>query len=205
MSIWVKVCGIRDEETAAVCEEVGVDAVGFVFADSPRRISAVRAGRIASGMAAAMAKVAVFRRPSIAAVDRVRVFFPFDLIQADHTALAGVTGIGTLPVFREGDGVEESVASFCTKRPGVGFLYEGGRSGVGEKVDWRRAGRVARLGPMVLAGGLTPGNVGEAVRRVRPHGVDVSSGVESRRGRKDPGLIAAFVEAVRAAEAEVAP
>ena len=202
MSIWVKVCGITDEATAAVCEETGVDAVGFVFSESPRRISPARAGRIAASLTA-VTKVAVFRRPSPSAVDRVRAFYPFDLIQADHDALAGVDGVETLPAFREGTTVEEQVADFCASRPGAGFLYEGGRSGVGEKVDWLRARRIARLGPMVLAGGLTPDNVADAIRTVIPYGVDVSSGVESSRGRKDPGLIAAFVEAVRAAEEEV--
>jgi len=83
------------------------------------------------------------------------------------------------------------------------LVYEGPRSGVGRTVDWARAHGVARRGLVTLAGGLAPDNVAEAIRTVRPFGVDVSSGVESEPGVKDPGRIRAFVEAVREAEKEM--
>jgi phosphoribosylanthranilate isomerase len=79
-------------------------------------------------------------------------------------------------------------------------LFEAAASGRGERADWQRAAALAPGRQLVLAGGLTPDNVGEAIATVRPWGVDVSSGVESRRGLKDVGLITAFVDAVRAAE-----
>jgi phosphoribosylanthranilate isomerase len=80
------------------------------------------------------------------------------------------------------------------------YLYEGAQSGAGETVDWQRAAVLARTGRMVLAGGLTPANVDTAVRVANPWGVDVSSGVESAPGIKDPGRIQEFIGAARAAE-----
>jgi len=79
-------------------------------------------------------------------------------------------------------------------------LFEAAASGQGERADWQRAAALAPGRQLVLAGGLTPENVGEAIVKVRPWGVDVSSGVESKRGVKDVGRIAAFIDAVRAAE-----
>jgi phosphoribosylanthranilate isomerase len=83
-------------------------------------------------------------------------------------------------------------------------LVESARSGMGESADWESATGLARETELVLAGGLSAANVGEALRRVRPFGVDVSSGVESRRGVKDPGLIREFIETARLASAQVA-
>jgi phosphoribosylanthranilate isomerase len=83
------------------------------------------------------------------------------------------------------------------------FLFEGARSGAGEVVDWTVAERLARQGELVLGGGLDPGNVAAAIRAVRPWGVDVSSGVESAPGVKDPARIEAFVNAARVAAQEL--
>jgi phosphoribosylanthranilate isomerase len=80
------------------------------------------------------------------------------------------------------------------------FVYEGPKSGRGETVDWVRAAEVAKQGNMILAGGLSVANVGEAIDAVRPYGVDVSSGVESAPGQKDAALIREFIKAARAAE-----
>jgi phosphoribosylanthranilate isomerase len=182
-----------------------VDAVGFVFADSPRRVSPAQAGRIAASLPESVARVAVFRRPRRGEVDGVRRLFQPDLIQADQAWYVDLSYRKALPVFHESPAVTGEIRSFVEDHPGAPFLYEGARSGVGQRVDWDRASRIARLGPLVLAGGLTPDNVAAAVRTVRPHGVDVSSGVESRRGRKDPGRIREFVAAVRAVESEELP
>ena len=114
-----------------------------------------------------------------------------DLVQADHDSLPGVEGVEFLPVYREG-----------AARPpdGARFLYEGPVSGVGRRVDESAASDMARIGEMILAGGLDTDNVGDVVASVRPFGVDVSSGVESSPGVKSPELIESFVRAARAAE-----
>lgn len=93
-------------------------------------------------------------------------------------------------MFREG-GIDEATTLPAT------FLYEGQKSGQGQTVDWQRAAEIARRGRLILAGGLGIENVAEAIREVRPWGVDVSSAVESAPGKKDPGKIAAFVNAAR--------
>jgi phosphoribosylanthranilate isomerase len=97
-----------------------------------------------------------------------------------------------LPVFRAGRPVPEKLPRL--------LLFEGPVSGSGEVADWSQARKLAAKTRVILAGGLHPGNVAEAIRTVRPYGVDVSSGVELSRGKKDPGLIREFVEAVRDAD-----
>jgi hypothetical protein len=113
---------------------------------------------------------------------------------ADFARLDVDDRFGRLPVYRDAD-----VPSPADVAAGP-VLYESAVSGEGRRADWTRAAELARSCQLVLAGGLTPDNVGEAIGAVRPWGVDVSSGVESKRGVKDPGRIAAFVQAVRAAE-----
>jgi phosphoribosylanthranilate isomerase len=88
--------------------------------------------------------------------------------------------------------------------PSEWFLFDSARSGTGELTDWGQAAAFAESGRLILAGGLNPGNVAEAITSVRPLGVDVSSGVERKRGMKDRSLIAAFVDAARTAEKESA-
>ncbi len=191
MRVFVKICGITDVEAAETAVEAGVDALGFVFADSPREVGVEAANAIAERVPSHVLKVAVFRRPEAGEIDRVIDGFRPDLVQADHDHLPVPQGVQTLPVYREG---------LHLPPDGGRFLYEGGRSGVGEQIDWQRAAGVARIGEMILAGGLRPDNVGRAISVVRPFGVDVSSGVESDPGVKSPALIRSFVAAVRAAE-----
>ncbi len=192
MSLFVKICGVTDPKSARVAAEAGADAVGFVFAESPRQITATDALAISAELPPGVSRVAVFRGPSPAEIERVLEVFTPDLIQADRQAIAGFTLLDVLPVFREGEAALPA---------GGRFLYEGPVSGIGSTVDFDQAATMARRGQMVLAGGLHPGNVGAAIEQVRPHGVDVSSGVESSPGVKDPALIESFVAAARAADA----
>lgn len=191
MSLFVKICGITQLEAAQAATSSGADAVGFVFASSPRQVTPRQALSISGELPPHLLRVAVFRRPDRAEIEAVLEEFTPDLVQADADTLDGFTATGGLPVFREdGDRVPD----------GGRFLYEGPVSGSGQRVDLARATSVARLGDMILAGGLRPDNVGRAVATVRPFGVDVSSGVETSPGVKGPALIRSFVAAVRAAE-----
>lgn len=191
MSLFVKVCGIMDHPAAEAAASSGVDAVGFVFASSPRQVSPRQALSISGELPPGILRVAVFRRPGPSDIERILEEFTPDLVQADHDTLDRLRGVTTLPVFRAG----------AKQAPDGGrFLYEGPVSGAGQPIDLSRATSVARLGQMVLAGGLRPDNVGRAIMTVRPFGVDVSSGVESSPGSKDPALIRSFVAASRAAE-----
>lgn len=178
-------------EAAETCVDAGVDAIGFVFSESPRQVSALEAAAISSVIPENVARVAVFRRPGPDEIERSLAVFRPDIIQADHECLPDRSDVNLLPVYRE---------SLDTNPDQRRFLYEGPVSGIGQTVDLSRAAGVARLGEMILAGGLRPDNVGRAIARVRPFGVDVSSGVESEPGVKNLALIRSFVSAARAAE-----
>lgn len=194
MSVFVKICGLRTEDGIAAAVDAGADAVGFVFARSPREISPADARAISSKVPRNVQRVAVMRHPSSEELQAVLREFEPDILQTDigdFAALEIPPQVRTWPVIREGDVVSDWPAE---------FVYEGRQSGVGETVDWEQAAKLAANGHMVLAGGLDSGNVATAVREVRPWGVDVSSGVESAPGRKDPRKIREFINTVRAAE-----
>ncbi len=198
MGLFVKICGLRTPEGVEAAVAAGADAVGFVFAESPRRASPAQARELCRHVPPSIVRVAVMRHPSPREWDEVRRVFEPDWLQTDaedFQALTPGTAVTPLPVYRDTPGLD------AAGLPGRSMiLFEAAESGRGLKPDWERAAAIAGRTRLILAGGLTPVNVGEAVRRVRPFGVDVSSGVESRRGHKDPALIAAFLQAARKAE-----
>ncbi len=194
----VKICGLRDEENVRVAVEAGADALGFVFAESVRRIEPARAAEITNTVPDTIKKVAVMLHPSNEEWQDVLQGFGPDVLQTDAEDYANLDvprNIERWPVYREGNRV-----TVPFNRVTVPFLYEGARSGAGETVDWTRAAEVGRHGNMILAGGLGVDNVAEAIATARPYGVDVSSGVESGPGVKDATLIREFISAARAAE-----
>lgn len=193
MSLIVKICGLRSEADVAVAVDAGANAIGFVFAESVRQVSPEEAASAARRLPDGIVRVAVMRHPTNEEWQAVLETFEPDVLQTDaddFKSLDVPEFVRRWPVIREGaDG----------ELPDI-FLYEGSDSGQGKTVDWQRAAEIAQCGRMILAGGLDPGNVAEAVRIVRPYGVDVSSGVEMLPGRKDPALIQEFIRAARAAE-----
>jgi phosphoribosylanthranilate isomerase len=194
VNAFVKICGLRDARTAAAAAEAGADAVGFVFADSVRRVTARDARAAARELPPEVRRVAVMRHPTAAEWQAVLEEFDPDVLQTDaedFDTLAVPGAVECWPVIRQG--------AAAAVPDGV-YLYEGASSGHGETVDWAQAARAARRGRMLLAGGLGPENVAAAMAAVRPWGVDVSSGVESAPGVKDVGRIRQFIGAVRAAE-----
>jgi phosphoribosylanthranilate isomerase len=197
--IWVKICGLTDREAVAAAAEAGVDAVGFVFhAASPRHLEPAAAAALAAQLPAGIARVAVFLHPSQAEVDAALAAVVPDYVQTDvvdFDYLRLPPGPRALPVLRSGAALPSAVPAR--------FVYEAAHSGVGQRADWDSARRLAASAELVLGGGLDAGNVAEAVQRVEPFGVDVSSGVERERGRKDPRLVMAFVAAARAAATRI--
>lgn len=202
----VKLCGLADEAALRAAGAARPEAVGFVLAESPRRVDVATLERLLGWVPDSVQRWAVFREPDA------------DVLAAiAHLPLTGVQAWATwpgsglperfafLPVFRDApdlvdrvrdagfDGVPREVKGLVG-----GFVVDGaGGGGRAEPVDRARAAEAARLGPLVLAGGLTPETVGEAIRTVRPWAVDVSSGIESAPGVKDPARVAAFVRAAR--------
>ena len=196
MSVFVKICGLRTADDVAAATAAGANAVGFVFADSVRKVSPEQAKVATDAISADVLRVAVMCHPSNDECRAVLDEFEPDVVQTDAEDFAGLDIPGDIdcwPVIREGG---ENI-----EPPNV-YVYEGPKSGSGENVDWTRAATIADHGLMILAGGLAEDNVREAIRTVRPWGVDVSSGVESLPGYKDHELIRRFISAVRAAEKE---
>lgn len=199
MRIFVKICGFTTPDAVAVAVAAGVDALGFVFAQSPRRVTPAEAVRLCRDVPDAIRRVAVMHHPEDEEWQAVRALFRPDWLQTDAVDFAGLnpgSDVQRIPVYRDGDELPDASA---LGEDDV-LLYESAHSGTGQRADLERAATLARRARVIVAGGLDPDNVGRVIARVRPFGVDVSSGVESSRGRKDPARIRAFVAAVREAE-----
>jgi len=199
----VKVCGMTRLEDALLAVEAGADAVGFNFwPGSKRHVPLARAVEIASQLPAGVLRVGVFVRAPPEAVRAAVGAARLGAVQLhgdeDPADYAGV-GAPLWQVLRIDASLPPSVSPRATE-----LLLDArveGFGGSGRSFDWTLAHGARRFGvPFWLAGGLTPSNVAEAIRRAAPGGVDVASGVESRPGVKDPALVRAFVTAVRAAE-----
>lgn len=213
-ALWIKICGLKTPEAIDAAIEAGVNAVGFVFHDaSPRNLEPAVAYDLSRVVPAGIERVAVFLHPSQSLVDEVLAVVAPDWVQTDAEDLGGLSlpvGQRVLPVLRSGTGPVVALIASGADEPRGGWratrhLFESGRSGTGERADWSAAEHLARRTELVLAGGLDPGNVADALRAVRPFGVDVSSGVERVRGVKDPMRIRDFVRAAREAARALSP
>ena len=197
-ALYIKICGMTTEaavNTALACE---VDAIGFVFAESVRKVTTQRANELAAPARRRAACVAVTRHPTREQVEEILRDFQPDILQTDIEDLDSLSlpnTLSVLPVMRP-----RSVTACAL--PGR-VLFEGPMSGTGQTTDWEVAADLARGCQVILAGGLNPLNVGIAVRQVRPFGVDVSSGVEERPGLKSADKIEKFVTAARMAALEL--
>jgi phosphoribosylanthranilate isomerase len=194
--MWIKICGLTTAEAVSAALEARVDAIGFVFSESVRRVTPAQASRLAHGTPARVLRVAVTRHPAQSLLEEILAEFRPDLLQSDAADFARLrlpAGLARLPVVR---GALPAGASVPPR-----LLFEGAESGSGHVSDWRSAATLARRTELILAGGLTAVNVAAAIEAVAPFGVDVSSGVESRPGLKNPLEIARFVSAARAAAA----
>lgn len=192
--MWVKVCGLTTPDAVAAAVDAGVNAVGFVFAESKRRVTALQAAELARDVPRDILRVAVMLHPSQAQLDEVWSQFRPDVLQTDADDLATLqvpAGLQVTPVFRAGRELPTTLPAR--------LLFEGPASGTGETTDWSAAAALAARTQLILAGGLKPTNVAEAIAIARPFGVDVSSGVEARPGVKDPDKIYEFVRNARAA------
>lgn len=196
MTVFVKICGLTDAADVANAVAAGVDAIGFVFAESPRRITPIRAAEIAKQIPPHILRVAVMLHPTSKEWADVDTLFQPDVLQTDAGDFADLdvaAGQRCWPVYRQGSAdIEEPAPNE--------YVYEGRASGQGQTVDWAQAAIVARLNHMLLAGGLGPDNVAKAVQTVRPWGVDASSSLERLPGRKDAEKMAAFVTAAKAVQ-----
>ncbi len=201
----VKICGITRTEDGLAAARLGADAIGLVFDErSPRFVRFDQAREIAAAMPPFIAVVGLFVDADAARVREAFGGMRLDLLQfhgsesPDYCRQFAKPHIKAIPM-REGVDLARASRDFSAA---AGILLDthvaGLAGGSGQTFDWDRIPH--DLGkPVILAGGLTPGNVAEAVRRARPYAVDVSSGVEQAKGIKDHDKIAAFIAAVRGA------
>ena len=202
----IKICGITRQDDADTVVRAGAHALGLVFAaGSPRRVDLEAARDIARQVAGAVTRVGLFVDPEPEEVSRVLDRVELDVLQFhgnEPARLCRSFGLPFMKAFRMRaplplDPLEAEYADACCLL--LDAWVEGVAGGTGRRFDWTLWPAAARL-PLVLAGGLTPDNVAEAVSRLVPWGVDVSGGVEgARKGEKDAGKIRRFVEEVNRA------
>ena len=220
--MWVKICGTTNLEDARLAVDAGADALGFIFAPSPRRISPKDARKIISELSPKIEKVGVFvnQSPEIILDTAETAGLTCVQLQGDEGAdyvreLAKLIGIRKveLAIFK-GISLKEAINT----EPDIEFkecadtihamLFDSGsaskRGGTGETFDWSASRwlirRIAKSFKVIVAGGLRPDNVAEAIEMFQPWGVDVVSGVEREPGKKDPQKIKDFMAAVRHSE-----
>ena len=190
MRLRVKVCGITRPEDGLAAAELGADAVGLVFAPgSPRQVDLATARAICRELPPFVARVGVVVNPEPDELARIAGETGIDWIQFHGEETPDRCQAATLPwlkAFRVGEGFElDALAPYATDLYLLDADQPDLRGGSGRTADWAVAARIARQVRVVLAGGLGPGNILEAVSRVHPYAVDLNSGVESAPGRKD--------------------
>ena len=205
MKTQVKICGITNVADALMAAAAGADLLGLMFYDgSPRRLTLAQAAEISRALPPFVLRVGVFVDPDEALVTRAIAECGLSLLQfhgdeaSDFCTQFGVMSVKALRV-RDAESLQ-TLENFHTDAFLLDAHSQAGLGGTGEKFNWDLAVEAQKFGkPIFLAGGLTPENVADAVRRVRPFAVDVSSGVESAPGKKDEAKVRSFIAAVRAA------
>jgi phosphoribosylanthranilate isomerase len=221
MSLWIKICANTSLEDATAAAEAGADAVGFVFAPSPRSVTVEQVAAIVPELPAKIEKIGVFVGSSvdeIAATVEATGLTGVQLhseVTADATARLRARfgpGLRILRVVHFETDAPEHAAAAAQDASCDAILVDSRTAtavgGTGQAYDWTEARRIL-FGAMkelklVAAGGLTPENVAEAIATLQPWGVDVVSGVEAAPGRKDPAKVRAFIANARAARQDAA-
>ena len=208
--MWVKICGITRAEDARIAAELGADALGFVFWPGSRRCISQEAARtIVRSIPPSVVSVGVFVDQPAEQVEAVALAVGLCAVQLHGSETLDYCARLSVPIIKAiGAGADFSAATVAGWPASVMLLLDADdpdkHGGTGLTANWPAAAAVASERRIILAGGLTPDTVAQAIRFVRPFGVDVSSGVESRRGVKDAVRLRSFVEAARNAAAEVA-
>lgn len=205
----VKICGITNLEDALLAADLGAQTIGFIFyAKSPRSIKPAAARQIIAQLPPLVLSVGVFVNEAAALVLEVAETARLDWVQLhgeEPPEYCRFLSRNVIKAIRVKD--ESSLAQMSAYQGAVrAFLLDthktGQQGGTGESFDWSLARQAREFGPVVLAGGLQPENVAEAIREANPAAVDVASGVEAAPGKKDPARLRAFFQAVNASRRE---
>ena len=203
METKVKICGVTTVVDALAAAEAGADMIGLMFYEqSPRHITLAQAAEISRALPPFVLRVGVFVNPQEALVTRAIGECNLSLLQfhGDETSeFCTQFGLMSMKAIRVRDAESlKTLENFQTDAFLLDAHSKSGLGGTGEKFNWDLAVAAQKFGkPLFLAGGLTPENVAEAVKKVQPFGVDVSSGVESAPGKKDHAKLKAFIEAAK--------
>jgi phosphoribosylanthranilate isomerase len=209
MRVRIKICGITSVADALAAVEAGADAIGLMlWAPSKRYVTNAQAAEIVRALPPFVSKVGVFVEPSAGEVHRALAEIGLDTIQLHGEETPEFchqfAPVKVMKAFRVKDAESlTQLADFNTDAWLLDSYVAGQQGGTGAVFNWDLAVQAKDSGkPIILAGGLTPENIAEAVHQVWPYGVDVSSGVESAPGKKDREMIRQFIAAVRGIEAE---
>ncbi|MBI4319431.1 MAG: phosphoribosylanthranilate isomerase [Chloroflexi bacterium] len=198
----VKVCGITRVEDGLAAIDAGADALGFVFAKSPRRLAPESAAEIIAKLPPLVTKVGVFVDSELDEVRSIMSLCSLDIAQLhgnESPEFCQALFPRAIKAFRiRGPSSLEKMEGYNLRAYLLDAFNPAIVGGTGETFDWELAKEARRYGMVILAGGLTPANVRRAVEAVDPFGVDVSTGVESAPGKKDPQLVRAFIKAAKA-------
>ncbi len=220
---WIKICGTTNSEDAQASVTAGADALGFIFAPSPRQVDASSARDLVAALPKQVEKIGVFVNES---AERIREIveqtgltavqlhgeespeFAARLFRSGDSPQPRTPWLRLFKTIQVGPGFEVELRAFAEVRQINGVLLDSGsaslRGGTGHPFDWRRASAIVPeyAGDLriIMAGGLDSSNVGDAIGSLRPWGVDVCSGVEREPGKKDPEKLRSFVAAVRKTE-----
>jgi phosphoribosylanthranilate isomerase len=213
MRTWIKICATTSVEDGLAAIAAGADALGFVFAPSKRQVTAEQARAIIAGLPAGVERVGVFQNETAARIRETVTHAGLTAVQLHGEETPELVGelfsrgpreprIGVIKSIVVRDDFQERFAALCRNHAGMDSMLLDSGGGSGRTFDWQAVRPLLQSSGMrlIIAGGLTPENVGEAIRTFSPWGVDVVTGVEREPGRKDPEKLKAFVAAVRRAE-----
>ncbi|MEW6185029.1 MAG: phosphoribosylanthranilate isomerase [Thermodesulfobacteriota bacterium] len=202
--IKVKICGITNLEDALLAAEAGVEALGFIFAESPRKISPEKAKGIIELLPPFIKTVGVFVNEEPVRIKEIVSFCGLDLVQLhgeESPEISRELMPRSVKAFRiKGEKDIQAIEKYRGKVRAIllDTFQKGKAGGTGLTFDWTLAVKAKETGiPLILAGGLGPENIQEAIRTVQPYAVDVNSGIEEKPGKKDPVLLRRLMEKIK--------
>jgi len=202
--IRVKICGITNKKDALLAIEVGADAIGFIFAESPRQITPAKAKAIIRTLPPLIKTVGVFVNEEPARIKEIKSFCGLDLIQLHGDESPEICrdlmphSIKAFRIQNERDLKNIERYQGAVRAVLLDTFQKGKAGGTGKTFDWSLAVKAKETGlPIILSGGLGPENIQEAISTVKPYAVDVNSGIEKRPGKKDPVLMKQLMEKIK--------
>lgn len=194
----VKICGITNKEDALLAVDLGADALGFIFAPSPRRITPQKAKEIIDILPPFVDRVGVFVNEEISRVKDIAQFCSLTTLQFhgdESSRYCTQFSQKVIKSFSIKEEIPPNIFEYKVDAYLLDTFCEGKRGGTGKIFNWEVALKIKKLGfPLILSGGLNPDNVKDAIRKVRPYAVDVGSGVEDHPGKKSREKLREFIQ-----------